>query len=128
MTTVLRRRRLLSLGVGLALLAALAWAATVRGTDARLGACAGPEGKVAVSFDLEHARDIWGHIPGFKKAPELEVDSPAHVVVYEGPVIWSTGGNPMAEDNPDEETNVVCVAIGDVPIYYTSVDLTTVKP
>ena len=109
--------------------------ATASGTDPRLGDCAGPPGKVGVAFDLVQARDLWQHIPGFLKAPELEVDAPAHVVVYDGPVTLAVSAGSLTRpgagpgDFVDRDyENVVCVAIGGDPTYYSSVDLSVVKP
>jgi hypothetical protein len=104
-----------------------ALAGAVKGTDPRLGACGGPVGNVRVAFDLDHARDLWAHIPGFLGAPELEVDDPAHVVVYDGPVAIDITGRPRAH-GPQTFDHVVCVAIHGEQTYYSSVDLSVVTP
>ena len=93
----------------------------------QLGACGGPAGNVRTVFDLAHARDLWNHIPGFLGAPELEVDDPAHVVVYNGPMRIAITGKPGASAQQLFE-HVVCVAIGGEPTYYSSVDLSVVNP
>jgi hypothetical protein len=126
------------LGILLLTLVGLSVASATPQTDPRLGTCAGPQGKVLVAFDMTRARDLWLHIPGFLKAPELETDDPAHVVVYDGQVRLATtgsdlnggsaGGAAAAASRSQLIDNVVCVAIAGVPTYYSSVDLTTVTP
>jgi hypothetical protein len=99
----------------------------VSGTDPRLGACGGPIGNVRAAFDLAHARDLWNHIPGFLGAPELEIDDPAHVVVYDAPMKMDITGKPRASGRQTFD-HVVCVAIHGDQTYYSSVDLSVVKP
>ena len=79
---------------------------------------------------MQHARDIWQHIPGFLKAPELERDDPAFVVVADRPVFLpTTGGDLGGAGRPRvADADVVCVAIKGEPTYYTSVDLRVVRP
>ena len=95
--------------------------------EVQLGPCGGPIGNVRAAFDLAHARDLWSHIPGFLGAPELEVDDPAHVVVYDRPMQIDITGKPRAS-GPQTFDHVVCVAIGGDPTYYSSVDLSVVNP
>ena len=111
----------------------VAWplAGAVNGTNPQLRGCGGPVGNVRVAFDLDHARDLWAHIPGFLGAPELEVDAPAQVVVYDGPVQVDGPGRPRLPNSsagPRKVSNVVCVAIAGEPTYYVSVDLAVVRP
>lgn len=124
------RRALAGFVAAAALLVAVAAA---KGTNPNQGACDGPPGKVDVAFDISHARDLWAHIPGFLSAPELEIDKPAHVVVYSGKVTLAVGGGSLgggakaAVVNRDYD-GVVCVAIDGVPTFYSSVDLSVVRP
>ncbi len=38
------------------------------------------------AFEMSRARDFWTHFPNAARpAPELEVESPAYVVVFDGP-------------------------------------------
>lgn len=125
-------RRIAMIGIAVLFTVGAGWslASSTKGTDPRLGACAGPQGNVRVAFELAHARDLWDHIPGFLKAPELEVDDPAHVVVYDGPVVMEAHGRPRQDNTPGPMRidHVVCVAIAGDPTYYTSVDLSVVTP
>ena len=124
--------------IGGALLAALVLAGCASTTQSsaaepslppnlQLGDCAGPIGNVRAAFDLAHARDLWSHIPRFLGAPELEVDDPAHVVVYDRPMKMDITGRPGAS-GPQTFDNVVCVSIHGDPTYYPSVDLSVLNP
>lgn len=63
-------------------------AAAALAPDARIARCGGddPGNDVLASFELKQARDFWKHFPQASRlAPELEVDTPAFVVVFDGP-------------------------------------------
>ena len=79
----------------------------------------GTPNRISTAFALDHARDIWLHVPRFGIAPELETDAPAVVVVMPGPVMIPTTGHGNGRAN-----NAVCVKIGGVPNIYTDVDMT----
>ena len=93
-----------------------------------LGICPGPVNLVIAAFDLTHARDLWQHIPHFKGAPELEIDTPAHVVVYSQFLPGEYEENPMALYTADTRGGEVCVVINGDQTYYTNVDTTGVVP
>ena len=77
--------------VVLALLLAGSAAVVVNGAlapDVRLSRCGGddPGNRVMAAFEMSRARDFWTHFPNAARpAPELEVESPAYVVVFDGP-------------------------------------------
>jgi hypothetical protein len=127
------RQRIAIAAIAVLVTISVGWAlvGSVKGTDPRLGACAGPVSNVRVAFDLAHARDLWAHIPGFLGAPELEIDKPAHVVVYDRPLQIDGPGRPQlpnGSSGPRTASNVVCVEIAGETTYYTSVDLSVVTP
>jgi hypothetical protein len=83
-----------------------------------VGDCAaGPPNRIGSAFTLDHARDLWLVFPRFK-APELEVDAPAVVVVMPDPVLLPTtvGRN--------RASNAICVKVDGVPNIYTDIDMT----
>ena len=89
--------------------------------DPATGGCGGGPGtpnRISIAFTLDHAREIWLHFPMFARAPELETDAPAVVVVMPGPVMIRTTGH--ADPNA---SNAVCVKVGGVPNIYTNVDM-----
>jgi hypothetical protein len=59
------------------------------GPDPRIAACGGSGGgKVLTAFEMQRARDFWSHFPAApREAPELEVDTPVFVVVFDGPTM-----------------------------------------
>jgi hypothetical protein len=59
------------------------------GPDPRIAACGGSGGgKVLTAFEMPRARDFWSHFPAApREAPELEVDTPVFVVVFDGPTM-----------------------------------------
>lgn len=126
-------RRITILAIAMVLTCGAGWAlaSATHGTDPDLAGCAEPVGNVRASFDLAHARDLWSHIPKFKGAPELEIDAPAHVVVYAGPVRIQIAGKPGSVDTTNGVpafNHVVCVSIGGEPTYYANVDVSVVNP
>jgi hypothetical protein len=86
---------------------------------------------VAAAFPMEHASDLWAHLPNALAAPELQRPDPAFVVVFSGPRAIGGGGTPAAEGQAPPGNvyhNVVCVVIGGEPTYYANVDLTGLRP
>jgi hypothetical protein len=107
----------------IALVAGLGHLAATGGSDPRAGACP-RDPHPDLAFPLDHARDIWSHLPKFGQAPELDVDQPAFVAVYSGPVNIRFTGNPRAGALGAPVTNLVCVVVNGSPNYYPGVDLT----
>lgn len=100
--------------------------------DPRATRC-GIAAPVAREFALEHARDYRMALPRMGRSPELEIESPAYVVVYAGPVnlggvnrapdAQDSSGNPIGHvDQPDSFTGVVCVVVNGSPTIYVNVD------
>lgn len=55
-------------------------------------------------------------------SPELDVDSPAFVVLFDGPVPLPFSGGPPGPSGP--ATGVVCVVVEGQSTYYVNVDTT----
>jgi hypothetical protein len=100
--------------------------------DPRAKPC-GIEAPVVREFALEHARDYRTALPRMGRSPELEIDIPAYVVVYAGPLNLGgvmrapdgqdASGNPIGHvDQPDSATGVVCVVVNGAPTIYVNVD------
>lgn len=86
--------------------------------DERLARCGGysPMNKVLTSFEMPQARDFWKHFPHALAAPELQADTPAFVVVFDGPTTVTAmhAPDPNVDDSaigvqPEVLDNVVCV-------------------
>lgn len=109
-------RRVLAIGLLLGA-AAVSLAVGVIGAlapDARLAACGGanPANRVRAAFEMNQAREFWVHFPAAsRQAPELDVDTPVYVVVFDGPVeVAGLGGvDAQAGVRTTTLTNVVCV-------------------
>ena len=91
------------------------------------------EGQIKSQVALNHASDFWTLFPKAGKAPELEVSSPAFVVVYDGTThVFNIDGEPPGIDEngepipqatiADEQTGVVCVVVEGQRIVYVNVD------
>jgi hypothetical protein len=126
-------RRALASGVGVAgllLLGGLFVAANA--ADPRPRACgANGGGHVQAAFAMDHASSFWSHFPNALQAPELEVDTPAYVVVFSGPVKLVIAGNPNGAGGSLQQAtfdHVVCVLVGDTPNFYYNVDTTGFQP
>lgn len=109
-----------AIGAGVLLAAGIAVAAGVT-ADPRLSQCGSDFGgnRVAASFEIPAAKDIWTVLPAMGLAPELaEDDAPAFVVIFEGDyrAAWVAGPT-LAEQTV---TNVVCVVTesGSTNVYY----------
>jgi hypothetical protein len=88
--------------------------------DQRISQCGGsnPANRVVAAFELDHARDFWTRFPAAPRgAPELEVDTPVFVVVFDGvtdvAVLAGPGGGLTAARLPD----VVCVLMPASSLY-----------
>jgi hypothetical protein len=88
--------------------------------DPRLARCgATPESALAV-FEMTHARDYRLHLPAMGLSPELDVDSPAFVVVYRAMQPFGMAGAPAPDGRsatPPRSTVTpgrrdVCVLVG----------------
>jgi hypothetical protein len=107
---------------------ALVYVRSVSGADPRFHACGGDAGHVRAAFAMNHARDFQSHYPNALRTPELETDSPAYVVDFEGgtviPIMMS---NPRAAKATSYQ-NVVCVFADGVPNWYFDVDKSAMHP
>lgn len=104
---------------GLALLAYASVLAAAPGGSGAARACGAEGNQVAAEISLSRASDVWDHLPGMLRAPELEVDTrPAQLVVFAGSV--DTRGIEMATaDKPATLQLAICVvqADGTVNLY-----------
>jgi len=118
-------RRALASGAVLGATAAFALAVGVIGAlapDARLAGCGGanPANQVRAAFEMSQAREFWAHFPSAPRlAPELNVDTPVFVVVFDGPVaVTGLGGvNDSSGLQTATLTNVVCVLMPPSALY-----------
>lgn len=125
----------LLLGIGVATAFMVVRAAAV---DPRMVACGAndPANKVLATFDLPRARDFWVRFPSAGLAPELEVDDPAFVVVFDGPA-----SHPVIGPGPDPESadglavtpqltrdHVVCVVVKGAISIYSDVSFVGFQP
>lgn len=109
-----------AIGAGATLAIGIAVVAGVT-PDARLSQCGSDLGgnRVAASFEIPAARDIWKYLPAMGRAPELEEDDkPAFVVIFEGgyQAAW-VDGQTLREQTV---TDVICVVTesGSTNVYY----------
>lgn len=118
----MKRRTLFpaAIGAGATLAIGIAVVAGVT-PDARLSQCGSDLGgnRVAASFEIPAARDIWKYLPAMGRAPELEEDDkPAFVVIFEGgyQAAW-VDGQTLREQTV---TDVICVVTerGSTNVYY----------
>lgn len=70
----------------------------VFGRDARLDLCPVQSNTVLVSFEIPTARDYAKYIPRMLRSPELEVDAPALIVIFDGPTTLAVLGAPAGID------------------------------
>jgi hypothetical protein len=104
-------------------------AVPIESNDPRFTKCAGDEGPVLAAFHLEHASQFANHFPAAGQAPEMEVQTPAFVVVfdgpYPGPVMPRFSASPPPTPAPGRRD--ICVWIGDpddgVQVVYGDVDI-----
>lgn len=91
------------------------------------------QGQIQAQFALDRAMDYHTHLPKMLRAPELETDEPAFVVVYAGqvrvgglsvapPPLDSTGAMIASESVPTTYSGVVCVVTSSGPTIYVNVD------
>jgi hypothetical protein len=117
-------------GVGL-----VAMVGNAQALDPRMIRCgvSAPGNEVAAVFEIDHARDFPKYFPNEKRrAPELERDSRALVVVFRGEVdlteVVAAKFDGAGNRTPVVRNNVVCVALdpdafpNDINLYY-DVDL-----
>lgn len=108
-------------------------------SDPRFEACGGTAEDVLAAFPMETARDFRKHFPNAGKAPELEVDEPAFVVVFSdrapvgvAPQLPRRGESlpPASPGLPNHHD--VCVLVGPdaggVVNIYGEVDTTGMRP
>jgi hypothetical protein len=106
----------------------------VAAQDPRLEQCGAniPGNKVLTSFELPRARDFWSRFPTAGRAPELETDQPAFVVVFNGPASHFVVGTWIAGQDPDVRLGLsektVCVVAGSEVNVYANVDMAGFRP
>jgi hypothetical protein len=95
-------------------------------------ACGGDATGVIAAFPISRARDFWKHFPAAGKAPELEVDDPAFIVVYDGIHEFAHMGNPRAETAAPRQSRAgltdLCVFVGGSTNVYTDVSTVGFSP
>jgi hypothetical protein len=74
-------------------------------------------------FAMSRARDFWLHFPHAGLAPELEIDRPATVVVFDGPIEIASM-RAVGSTAPKTYSNVVCVVVDGERTLYANVDFT----
>ncbi len=100
--------------------------------DPRLDLCGGTAhgNKILAAFEMSRARDFWQHFPRALRAPELEVDSPAFVVAFDGPTrldLWLGARSKPLEASVTRD-GVVCVVVDGIPNMYSGIDFTDFRP
>lgn len=129
----LRLPRRLVVGIFVGLLAAtVVGIGIVSGRDARLDLCPVAGNKVLVSFEIPLARDYKVYLPAMLRSPELEVDVPAYIVIFDGDATLEIVGAPVGidaegnvipqEKKPEKASGVVCVVVDGRPTVYANVD------
>jgi hypothetical protein len=98
--------------------------------DPRFKSCGGESQPVLMAFPLDHARDYLKAFPNMGYSPELQVDQPAFVVVFDGP--WHgarlggrfapSSGTPAPTPTRPPGTNDMCIWLEGYPIYYAEID------
>jgi hypothetical protein len=95
--------------------------------DPRLARCFGGAGHVEFVFEMTHARDYQRYFPHMLLAPELDVDDPAFVVVFDAdfPGVETVGGVGAVRKTLQPGHRYVCAIVrnGD-PTLYADVDIT----
>ena len=87
--------------------------------DPRFAACGGATAPVIAAFPMAAARDFHVHLPHMGISPELDVATPAFVVVFAGMWPGSDGGAapPPGTTWPPRslapETHDICIWVGD---------------
>lgn len=125
-----RKRFLATIAMVIGLAVPLGIGIGVKAEDPRLARCGGDVrgNSVLTSFELSSAKLFWTRFPHAGMAPELEVDSPAYVVVFDGPathlLMGPTRADGKAAIRPATRENVVCVVVDDVVNLYSEVDVT----
>jgi hypothetical protein len=103
-------------------------------SHAGFSACAGEATGVIAAFPISRARDFWKHFPAAGKAPELEVDDPAFIVVYDGVHEFPHMGRfrGPGETAPPRQRRVgftdLCVFVAGSPNVYTDVPTVGFSP
>lgn len=119
----------LAVALGLGLAGTVAVGAL--GQDNRLALCPVDGNRVLAAFEVERARDVARVLPRMLRSPELEVDTAAFIVLFDGPTQLTVHGAPPADDAPPVDTRrvgmydgVVCVVVGGSATVYSDVDIT----
>jgi len=83
--------------------------------DPRLARCGVPPATASHAFEMAHARDYRRHLPATLLAPELDVDDPAFVVVFDGPHPGGVLGGVGASTSNQPGNHDMCVLVGHDP-------------
>ncbi len=83
--------------------------------DPRLSRCGVPLATPLYAFELAHAGDYHRHLPAMLLAPELDVDDPAFVVVFDGPQPFGLSGGPGPPSSNEPGNHDVCILVGHDP-------------
>lgn len=85
-------------------------------SDPRFATCFGGQARVIAAFPIAHASEYQTYFPSFLRAPELETDAPAFVVVFEGRWPGPLFPNPASSSSPASSPSLgqhdVCVIVG----------------
>lgn len=100
------------------------------GQDARVAQCpvGGSDAKVLTTLELTRARDFWTRFPNAGTAPELESDTAAFVIVFDGPITLPGLGYPLPGESGVTVRNavykdVICVVTNGHGTIYVNVDM-----
>lgn len=118
----MKRRTIVPAAIGAGTMLAVGIAAAAGVTpDARLSQCGSELGgnRVATSFEIPAARDIWKYLPAMGKAPELEEDDrSAFVVLFEGDYRAAWVDGPTLREQTVSDVVCVVTESGSTNIYY----------
>jgi hypothetical protein len=105
--------------------------AIVLGQDPRVGRCPVEGNRILATFEIPAARDYTRYIPRMLRSPELERDSPAFVVIFDGPARLTVSGSVPGDGVADAMrtatevfSGVVCVVVDGAVTVYTDVATT----
>lgn len=97
--------------------------------DPRLARCGVPPATASHAFEMAHARDYQRHLPAMLLAPELDVDDPAFVVVFDVGHTFGAGGGLGQTSTNQPGNHDVCILVGHdpataTPNIYGDIDVT----
>lgn len=116
-----------AIGIVAGVAVAGAFALSALATDPRQALCTSRvAASVRAAFSMDKARDYRLHIPKMGYSPELEEDSPAYLVAFDGEAsVAIVGAAPAVDENGNQVagsdaargtySGVVCVVVGGSP-------------